>query len=100
LLLSNPDLLLLDEPTNHRDAESGEWLEQFLQPFPGTVVPVTHDRYFLDNAASWILEMDRGRGIPWEGNYSSWLEQKEKRLEVEQSPEVARIKSMQAEREG
>jgi sulfate-transporting ATPase len=99
LLLSSPDLLLLDEPTNHLDAESVEWLEQFLQRFPGTVVAVTHDRYFLDNAASWILEMDRGRGIPWEGNYSSWLEQKEKRLEVEQSQEVARIKSMKAELE-
>ena len=77
LLLSKPDLLLLDEPTNHLDAESVEWLEQFLQRFPGTVVAVTHDRYFLDNAAGWILEMDRGQGIPWEGNYSSWLEQKE-----------------------
>ena len=80
LLLSRPDLLLLDEPTNHLDAESVEWLEQFLQRFPGTVVAVTHDRYFLDNAAGWILELDRGYGIPWEGNYSSWLEQKEKRL--------------------
>ncbi|HWD21583.1 MAG TPA: ATP-binding cassette domain-containing protein, partial [Burkholderiales bacterium] len=80
LLLSKPDLLLLDEPTNHLDAESVEWLEQFLQRFPGTVVAVTHDRYFLDNAAGWILELDRGYGIPWEGNYSSWLEQKEKRL--------------------
>ena len=99
LLLSKPDLLLLDEPTNHLDAESVEWLEQFLQRFPGTVVAVTHDRYFLDNAAGWILELDRGRGIPWEGNYSSWLEQKEKRLEVEQSQEAARIKSMQAELE-
>ena len=99
LLLSSPDLLLLDEPTNHLDAESVEWLEQFLQRFPGTVVAVTHDRYFLDNAAGWILELDRGRGIPWEGNYSSWLEQKEKRLEVEQSQEAARIKSMQAELE-
>jgi energy-dependent translational throttle protein EttA len=99
LLLSNPDLLLLDEPTNHLDAESVEWLEQFLVRFPGTVVAVTHDRYFLDNAAGWILELDRGRGIPWEGNYSSWLEQKEKRLEVEQSQEAARIKSMKAELE-
>jgi len=99
LLLSSPDLLLLDEPTNHLDAESVEWLEQFLQRFPGTVVAVTHDRYFLDNAAGWILELDRGRGIPWEGNYSSWLEQKEKRLEVEQSQEQARIKSMKAELE-
>src|SRR4249920_1268536 len=99
LLLSKPDLLLLDEPTNHLDAESVEWLEQFLQRFPGTVVAVTHDRYFLDNAAGWILELDRGQGIPWEGNYSSWLEQKEKRLEVEQSQEAARIKSMKAELE-
>jgi sulfate-transporting ATPase len=99
LLLSKPDLLLLDEPTNHLDAESVEWLEQFLQRFAGTVVAVTHDRYFLDNAAGWILEMDRGQGIPWEGNYSSWLEQKEKRLEVEASQEVARIKSMKAELE-
>ncbi len=99
LLLSKPDLLLLDEPTNHLDAESVEWLEQFLQRFPGTVVAVTHDRYFLDNAAGWILELDRGFGIPWEGNYSSWLEQKEKRLEVEAKQEEARIKSMKAELE-
>ena len=99
LLLSKPDLLLLDEPTNHLDAESVEWLEQFLQRFPGTVVAVTHDRYFLDNAAGWILELDRGMGIPWEGNYSSWLEQKEKRLQVEESQEVARIKAMQHELE-
>ena len=99
LLLSKPDLLLLDEPTNHLDAESVEWLEQFLQRFPGTVVAVTHDRYFLDNAAGWILELDRGYGIPWQGNYSSWLEQKEKRLAVEASQEVARIKAMQAELE-
>jgi sulfate-transporting ATPase len=99
LLLSKPDLLLLDEPTNHLDAESVEWLEQFLQRFPGTVVAVTHDRYFLDNAAGWILELDRGHGIPWQGNYSSWLEQKEKRLEVEQSQEQARIKTMKAELE-
>jgi sulfate-transporting ATPase len=99
LLLSKPDLLLLDEPTNHLDAESVEWLEQFLQRFPGTVVAVTHDRYFLDNAAGWILELDRGYGIPWEGNYSSWLEQKEKRLEVEASQEAARIKSMKSELE-
>ena len=99
LLLSKPDLLLLDEPTNHLDAESVEWLEQFLQRFPGTVVAVTHDRYFLDNAAGWILELDRGHGIPWEGNYSSWLEQKEKRLQVESSQEVARIKAMQHELE-
>jgi energy-dependent translational throttle protein EttA len=99
LLLSKPDLLLLDEPTNHLDAESVEWLEQFLQRFPGTVVAVTHDRYFLDNAAGWILELDRGYGIPWEGNYSSWLDQKEKRLQVEAAQEVARIKAMQAELE-
>jgi sulfate-transporting ATPase len=99
LLLSKPDLLLLDEPTNHLDAESVEWLEQYLQRFPGTVVAVTHDRYFLDNAAGWILELDRGYGIPWEGNYSSWLEQKEKRLEVEAKQEEARIKSMKAELE-
>jgi sulfate-transporting ATPase len=99
LLLSKPDLLLLDEPTNHLDAESVEWLEQYLQRFPGTVVAVTHDRYFLDNAAGWILELDRGYGIPWEGNYSSWLEQKEKRLQVEASQEAARIKAMQSELE-
>jgi sulfate-transporting ATPase len=99
LLLSKPDLLLLDEPTNHLDAESVEWLEQFLLRFPGTVVAVTHDRYFLDNAAGWILELDRGYGIPWEGNYSSWLEQKEKRLEVEARQEEARIRSMKAELE-
>ncbi|TAK44937.1 MAG: energy-dependent translational throttle protein EttA, partial [Betaproteobacteria bacterium] len=99
LLLSRPDLLLLDEPTNHLDAESVEWLEQYLQRFAGTVVAVTHDRYFLDNAAGWILELDRGYGIPWEGNYSSWLEQKEKRLEVEAKQEAARIRSMQAELE-
>jgi sulfate-transporting ATPase len=85
LLLSKPDMLLLDEPTNHLDAESVEWLEQFLVRFPGTVVAVTHDRYFLDNAAEWILELDRGHGIPWKGNYSSWLEQKEARLEPETS---------------
>ncbi len=97
LLLSKPDLLLLDEPTNHLDAESVAWLEQYLQRFPGTVVAVTHDRYFLDNAAGWILELDRGYGIPWEGNYSSWLEQKEKRLAVEAAQEAARIKAMQAE---
>src|ERR1039457_2626768 len=87
LLLSKPDMLLLDEPTNHLDAESVEWLEQFLGKFPGTVVAVTHDRYFLDNAAQWILELDRGQGIPWKGNYSSWLEQKEARLELEESTE-------------
>jgi len=99
LLLSKPDILLLDEPTNHLDAESVEWLEQFLLRFPGTVVAVTHDRYFLDNAAQWILELDRGYGIPWEGNYSSWLEQKEKRLETEEKQEQARIKAMQKELE-
>ena len=99
LLLSNPDMLLLDEPTNHLDAESVEWLEQFLQKFPGTVVAVTHDRYFLDNAAEWILELDRGSGIPWKGNYSSWLEQKEARLEIEAKQESARIKAMKQELE-
>ncbi|MGD2170564.1 MAG: energy-dependent translational throttle protein EttA [Gammaproteobacteria bacterium] len=99
LLLSNPDMLILDEPTNHLDAESVAWLERFLQDFPGTVVAVTHDRYFLDNVAGWILELDRGHGIPWEGNYSSWLEQKEKRLEHEERAEKARVKSMQAELE-
>ena len=99
LLLSKPDMLLLDEPTNHLDAESVEWLEQFLQKFPGTVIAVTHDRYFLDNAAEWILELDRGYGIPWKGNYSSWLEQKEKRLETEAKQEGARIKAMQKELE-
>jgi len=99
LLLSKPDMLLLDEPTNHLDAESVEWLEQFLQRFPGTVVGVTHDRYFLDNAAEWILELDRGHGIPWKGNYSSWLEQKEDRLEKEAKSEAARIKTMKAELE-
>ena len=99
LLLSKPDMLLLDEPTNHLDAESVDWLEQFLQKFPGTVVAVTHDRYFLDNAAEWILELDRGYGIPWKGNYSSWLEQKEQRLEIEGKQEVARIKAMKQELE-
>ena len=99
LLLSKPDMLLLDEPTNHLDAESVDWLEQFLQKFPGTVVAVTHDRYFLDNAAEWILELDRGQGIPWKGNYSSWLEQKEQRLEIEAKQESARIKTMQKELE-
>ena len=97
LLLSKPDMLLLDEPTNHLDAESVEWLEQFLQKFPGTVIAVTHDRYFLDNAAQWILELDRGYGIPWKGNYTSWLEQKEQRLEREAKQEAARIKAMQRE---
>ena len=99
LLLSKPDMLLLDEPTNHLDAESVEWLEQFLVRFPGTVVAVTHDRYFLDNAAEWILELDRGEGIPWKGNYSSWLEQKEARLEQEQKQEAARMKAMKQELE-
>lgn len=99
LLLSKPDMLLLDEPTNHLDAESVEWLEQFLVRFPGTVVAVTHDRYFLDNAAEWILELDRGHGIPWKGNYSSWLEQKEKRLENEAKSEAARMKAMKQELE-
>ena len=99
LLLEKPDMLLLDEPTNHLDAESVEWLEQFLVRFPGTVVAVTHDRYFLDNAAEWILELDRGEGIPWKGNYSSWLEQKEARLETEAKQEGARMKAMKQELE-
>ncbi|MCL2877114.1 MAG: energy-dependent translational throttle protein EttA [Betaproteobacteria bacterium] len=99
LLLSKPDMLLLDEPTNHLDAESVEWLEQFLQRFPGTVVAVTHDRYFLDNAAEWILELDRGCGIPWKGNYSSWLEQKEARLEQEQKQVDAHMRAMKQELE-
>ncbi|MFV0664242.1 energy-dependent translational throttle protein EttA [Denitromonas sp.] len=99
LLLAKPDMLLLDEPTNHLDAESVEWLEQFLVRFPGTVVAVTHDRYFLDNAAEWILELDRGHGIPWKGNYSSWLEQKEERLEQEAKQEAARMKAMKKELE-
>ncbi len=99
LLLSRPDMLLLDEPTNHLDAESVEWIEQFLQRFPGTVVAVTHDRYFLDNAAEWILELDRGHGIPWKGNYSSWLDQKEKRLEIEEKQESARIRTIKKELE-
>jgi sulfate-transporting ATPase len=99
LLLSNPDMLLLDEPTNHLDAESVAWLERFLHNYPGTVVAVTHDRYFLDNVAGWILELDRGHGIPWEGNYSSWLEQKEKRLEIEEKQETSRQKAMKAELE-
>lgn len=97
LLLSQPDILLLDEPTNHLDAESVHWLEQFLQTFPGTVIAVTHDRYFLDNVAGWILELDRGEGIPWEGNYSSWLEQKTKRLEQEEKQESKRKKTLQKE---
>ncbi len=90
LLLEKPDMLLLDEPTNHLDAESVAWMERYLKEYPGTVVAVTHDRYFLDNAAGWILELDRGHGIPWEGNYSSWLEQKEQRLEQEEKADVAR----------
>ncbi len=97
LLLSKPDMLLLDEPTNHLDAESVEWLEQFLSKFPGTVIAVTHDRFFLDNVAEWILELDRGHGIPWKGNYSSWLEQKEQRLRTEAKQEAARIKAMEKE---
>ena len=99
LLLSEPDMLLLDEPTNHLDAESVAWLERFLEEYPGTVIAVTHDRYFLDNVAGWILELDRGHGIPWEGNYSSWLEQKEGRLKQEESSEKARQKAMQSELE-
>src|SRR4051812_20272429 len=99
LLLSKPDMLLLDEPTNHLDAESVEWLEQFLAKFPGTVVAVTHDRYFLDNAAEWILELDRGHGIPWKGNYSSWLDQKNVRLKQEEATESARQKAIQKELE-
>jgi len=99
LLLSSPDMLLLDEPTNHLDAESVAWLERFLHDFSGTVIAVTHDRYFLDNVAGWILELDRGHGIPWEGNYSTWLEQKEKRLEIEEKQETARVKAMKAELE-
>ncbi len=99
LLLSKPDMLLLDEPTNHLDAESVDWLELFLQRFPGTVVAITHDRYFLDNAAEWILELDRGSGIPWKGNYSSWLEQKQNRLSQEESGESARQKALKKELE-
>src|SRR5512147_225431 len=99
LLLSKPDMLLLDEPTNHLDAESVDWLEQFLSRFPGTVVAVTHDRYFLDNAAEWILELDRGSGIPWKGNYSSWLEQKNARLKTEDATESARQKAIKKELE-
>ena len=99
LLLSNPDILLLDEPTNHLDAESVHWLEQYLKNFPGTVIAVTHDRYFLDNVAGWILELDRGEGIPWEGNYSSWLEQKAKRLEQEEKQESRRSKTLKRELE-
>jgi ATP-binding cassette ChvD family protein len=99
LLLSQPDILLLDEPTNHLDAESVEWLEHYLQNFPGTVIAVTHDRYFLDNVAGWILELDRGEGIPWKGNYSSWLEQKAKRLEQEEKQESKRAKTLERELE-
>lgn len=99
LLLEKPDMLLLDEPTNHLDAESVAWLERFLHDYEGTVVAITHDRYFLDNVAGWILELDRGEGIPWEGNYSSWLEQKEKRLAQEQAAESARQKSIEKELE-
>jgi ATP-binding cassette ChvD family protein len=99
LLLSQPDMLLLDEPTNHLDAESVAWLERFLHDYPGTVVAVTHDRYFLDNVAGWILELDRGEGIPWKGNYSSWLEQKQKRLEVEEKQESARQRTLKQELE-
>ncbi|THH34964.1 energy-dependent translational throttle protein EttA [Neolewinella litorea] len=99
LLLSNPDILLLDEPTNHLDAESVDWLEQYLQNFPGTVIAVTHDRYFLDNVAGWILELDRGEGIPWEGNYSSWLEQKSQRLAQEEKQESKRQKTLKRELE-
>ncbi|WP_373548200.1 energy-dependent translational throttle protein EttA [Haliscomenobacter sp.] len=99
LLLSNPDILLLDEPTNHLDAESVDWLEQYLKNFPGTVIAVTHDRYFLDNVAGWILELDRGEGIPWQGNYSSWLEQKAKRLEQEEKTESKRRKTLERELE-
>ena len=97
LLLSKPDMLLLDEPTNHLDAESVAWLERFLKDYPGTVVAVTHDRYFLDNVAGWILELDRGSGIPWEGNYSSWLDQKQKRLELEEKQETKRQRTLQRE---
>jgi ATP-binding cassette ChvD family protein len=99
LLLSNPDMLLLDEPTNHLDAESVAWLERFLKEFPGTVIAVTHDRYFLDNVAGWILELDRGHGIPWQGNYSSWLEQKEQRLKLEEKQEAARQRAIKTELE-
>src|SRR5438105_15148820 len=99
LLLARPDMLLLDEPTNHLDAESVAWLERFLKEYPGTVVAITHDRYFLDNVAGWILELDRGHGIPWEGNYSSWLEQKRQRLENEEKAESERQKTLQRELE-
>src|SRR5438046_7603575 len=99
LLLRSPDLLLLDEPTNHLDAESVAWLERFLKDYPGTVVAVTHDRYFLDNVAGWILELDRGTGIPWEGNYSSWLEQKQNRLAQEEKAETRKQKTLERELE-
>jgi len=99
LLLSQPDMLLLDEPTNHLDAQSVAWLEKFLEQYPGTVIAVTHDRYFLDNVAGWILELDRGHGIPWKGNYSSWLEQKEARIAIEEKQEVARQKTIKSELE-
>ena len=99
LLLERPDLLLLDEPTNHLDAESVAWLERFLKEYPGTVVAITHDRYFLDNVAGWILELDRGEGIPWEGNYSSWLDQKQARLQAEEKSESARRRTLQRELE-
>ena len=99
LLLSQPDMLLLDEPTNHLDAESVAWLERFLESYPGTVIAVTHDRYFLDNVAGWILELDRGHGIPWEGNYSSWLEQKEQRLAIEEKQQEGLRKTLQRELE-
>src|SRR5206468_1091416 len=99
LLLSKPDMLLLDEPTNHLDAESVAWLERFLKDYPGTVVAITHDRYFLDNVAGWILELDRGAGIPWEGNYSSWLGQKQARLSQEEKAESARQRTLQRELE-
>src|SRR5205823_5252249 len=99
LLLARPDMLLLDEPTNHLDAESVAWLERFLKEYPGTVVAITHDRYFLDNVAGWILELDRGHGIPWEGNYSSWLEQKRRRLEQEEKADLARRRTLERELE-
>src|SRR5918997_1900200 len=98
-LLAQPDMLLLDEPTNHLDAESVDWLERFLADFPGTVVAITHDRYFLDNVAKWILELDRGKGMPYEGNYSSWLEQKRERLKQEEKTESARQRALQRELE-
>ena len=99
LLLSSPDLLLLDEPTNHLDAESVAWLERHLHEYPGTVVAVTHDRYFLDNVAGWILELDRARGLPYEGNYSAWLEQKQRRLAMEEKQDKARRRTLERELE-